>query len=93
MDDPLRGVPANRSLGLIVAGDDGNATMRGFGAGVSSRAFGHDGAGGQLGFADPASGLSVCFLNNALDDDVIRQFRRSIAVASRAVACVGGAGR
>ncbi len=88
MDDPLRGVPANRSLGLIVAGDDEKATMRGFGVGVSPRAFGHDGAGGQLGFADPATGLSVCFLNNALDDDVIRQFRRSIAVASRAVACV-----
>ena len=88
MDDPLRMAPANRSLGLIVAGDDGRETMRGFGQGVSSRAFGHDGAGGQLGFADPGSGLSVCFLNNALDDDVIRQFRRSIAVATRAVACI-----
>ena len=89
MDDPLRMSPANRSLGLIVAGDDGRETMRGFGQGVSPHAFGHDGAGGQLGFADPASGLSVCFLNNALDDDVIRQFRRSISVAGKAVACVG----
>ncbi len=88
MDDPIRGVPANRTLGLILAGDDGKAPMRGFGQGVSPRAFGHDGAAGQIGFADPESGLSVCFLNSAFDADTLRQYRRALSVASKAVACV-----
>ena len=92
MHDPLRGVPANRSLGLVMAGDDGKEAMRGFGAGVSPRAFGHDGAAGQVGFADPVSGLSVCFLSNAFDGDPMRSFRRAMSVAGKAVACMASPG-
>ena len=88
LPDALRGCPANRTLGLVLAGDDGAAIQRGFGTSVSPRAFGHDGAAGQVAFADPAYGVSVCFLTSALDADLMRQVRRSIAVANRAVACV-----
>ncbi len=81
----LWGVPANRTRGgLVVAGDDGRAHLRGFGRTASPRAFGHNGAGGQLAFADPETGLSVAFVTNGLDQHVIRQQRRDTAIASRA---------
>src|SRR3954471_18341012 len=82
--DPLMGVPANRSLGLILAGDDGRSGERGLGRTVSPAAFGHPGAGGQLAWADPASGLSFVYLTNGLDAHVLRQGRRDIALASLA---------
>lgn len=78
------GVPSNRTLGLIVAGDDGLGHRRGFGRTASSRAFGHRGAGGQLAFADPASGLSVGYATNGLDQHLIRQERRDTAISSLA---------
>jgi CubicO group peptidase (beta-lactamase class C family) len=85
--DPLRGMPANRTLGLMVAGDDGKADLRGFGATVSARAFGHDGAGGQIAFADPATGLSFAYVTNGLDANLIREWRRVKGIASRAALC------
>ena len=65
--DPQTGVPANRALSIVVAGDDGKAAMRGFGHTVSPAAFGHDGAGGQIAWADPESGVSFVWLTNGLD--------------------------
>jgi CubicO group peptidase (beta-lactamase class C family) len=82
------GTPANRSLGLVIAGDDGRAVARGMGHTVSARAFGHNGAGGQIAWADPASGLSFCYLTNGLDQHQLRQWRRTSAIASRAANCV-----
>jgi CubicO group peptidase (beta-lactamase class C family) len=87
LPDPLFGVPANRSLGLILAGDDGQAYLRGLGRTASPNAFGHNGAGGQLAFADPATGLSFAYLTNGLDQHVIRQGRRGVALASLAGLC------
>lgn len=81
------GTPANRTLGLVVAGDDGKSHLRGMGHTVSPAAFGHDGAGGQIAFADPASGLSFCFLTNGLDQHQLREWRRTSALASRAGEC------
>lgn len=78
------GVPASRTLGLVVAGDDGMADRRGFGRTASPRAFGHNGAGGQIAFADPDTGLSVAYLTAALDQHMIREGKRTIAVASLA---------
>ena len=83
--DPWVRATANRTLGLVVAGDDGNAHMRmNFGRTVSPRAFGHAGAGGQIAWADPATGLSFCYLTNGLDANVLRQARRGLALSSRA---------
>jgi CubicO group peptidase (beta-lactamase class C family) len=85
--DPIRGNPAHRSLGLTIAGDAPDALLRGFGHNQSPRTFGHDGAGGQIAWADPDSGLSFCYLTNGLDADVIRHARRKIGVSTRANAC------
>jgi len=82
------GTPANRTLGLVIAGDDGRRAARGMGHTVSPRAFGHNGAGGQIAWADPASGLSFCYLTNGLDQHEIRQWRRTTGIASRAANCV-----
>jgi len=87
LPDPLRGNPVHRSLGLTIAGDPPNALLRGFGHGQSPRTFGHDGAGGQIAWADPDSGLSFCYLTNGLDAHIIREARRKIGLSSRAVAC------
>jgi len=82
------GTPANRTLGLVVAGDDGRRAARGMGHTVSARAFGHNGAGGQIAWADPATGLSFCYLTNGLDQHQLREWRRTSGIASRAANCV-----
>jgi CubicO group peptidase (beta-lactamase class C family) len=82
------GTPANRSLGLVIAGDDGKSAARGMGHTVSARAFGHNGAGGQIAWADPATGVSFCYLTNGYDLNEIRQWRRTAGIASRAGNCV-----
>ncbi|HUR78770.1 MAG TPA: serine hydrolase domain-containing protein [Acidimicrobiales bacterium] len=82
-------VPANRSAGLVIAGDDGKASLRGFGKTQSAGTFGHNGAGGQIAWADPASGLSFVYLTNGLDRHVVRQARRSVALSSIAAASAG----
>jgi CubicO group peptidase (beta-lactamase class C family) len=84
------GVPANRSLGLIVAGDDGRSHIRGLGRTVSPRAFGHNGAGGQLAWADPATGLSLGYVTDGYDRNEIRQPRRGTALSSLAAVVTRG---
>ena len=81
------GAPANRALGVVVAGDDGNANRRGFGHTQSPRTFGHNGAGGQIAWADPESGLSFSYVTNGRDVNPIREGRRSIGISSRAAVC------
>jgi CubicO group peptidase (beta-lactamase class C family) len=83
------GAPANRALGVVVAGDDGKANRRGFGHTQSPRTFGHNGAGGQIAWADPESGLSFCYVTNGRDVNPIREGRRSIGISSRAAVCAG----
>jgi CubicO group peptidase (beta-lactamase class C family) len=81
------GAPANRALGVVVAGDDGHANQRGFGHTQSPRTFGHNGAAGQIAWADPESGLSFCYLTNGRDLNPIREGRRTIGISSRAAVC------
>ncbi len=85
--DPLSGIPVNRALTVVLAGDDGHAQERGFGAGASPRAFGHGGAGGQITWGDPETGLSVAFLTNSFQQD--EQIRaRTAQIGSLAAACL-----
>jgi CubicO group peptidase (beta-lactamase class C family) len=83
----LTGVPANRTLGLIQAGGDGMSHFRGFGRTVSELAVGHNGAGGQIAWGDPATGLSFGYCTNGLDEHAIREPRRTTALASLAALC------
>ncbi len=85
--DPQRGMLANRALGVVIAGDDGKANLRGFGRTNSAAAFGHPGFGGQIGWADPATGISFAYLTNGFDRNDLREGRRSVALASLAGGC------
>jgi CubicO group peptidase (beta-lactamase class C family) len=86
--DPMFQVPANRTLGLVVAGDDDKAAVRGFGRGNSPRSFGAQGVGGQIAWADPVSGVSFCYLTNGLDADVVAAFIRSTKISGLAARSV-----
>jgi CubicO group peptidase (beta-lactamase class C family) len=88
LPDPMMGVGANRTLGLVLAGDDGLHEMRYaiFGHHCSAGSFGHAGMHGQVAWADPASGISFAFLTNAVDADMMRSGMRSNALATIASA-------
>lgn len=91
--DPMTGDPANRSRGLVIKGDDGKGERRhDFGPTTSPLTFGHSGAGGQVAWADPASGLSFCHLTNGLDRNPIGQAMRSFALSKRAGVLRGSPG-
>jgi CubicO group peptidase (beta-lactamase class C family) len=79
--------PANRALGIIISGDE-SRSFRGFGKTNSPEAFGHNGAGGQLCWADPATGLSLAYLTPGHDRNNVRQARRGVAISSLAAEIV-----
>ena len=85
--EPLLGYPVNRALTVVVAGDDGRAFERGFGRTASARAFGHGGAGGQIGWGDPETGISVGYTTDGFVDE-ITQGRRGVALSSLAGGCL-----
>ena len=87
LGDRVTGIPANRTLGLVQAGADGLSHMRGMGRTVSAGAVGHNGAKGQIAWADPATGLSFGFCTNGLDEHMVREARRTTALASLAGVC------
>ncbi len=84
--DPSLNVNTNRALAVVVAGGDGLAFMRGFGRTCSPRAFGHGGAGGQIAWGDPETGISVGYVTNGFADP-IAQGRRITAIGSLAANC------
>ena len=86
--DPWFGVACNRTLGLTVGGDDGNAVLRQLGRATSPRAFGAPGVGGQIGWADPETGLSFCYLTNGLASDPAVSFLRSAELSTLAAKTV-----
>ncbi len=85
--DPMTRKAANRGLGIVVAGDD-DRFYRGFAESNSPIAFGHLGMGGQVGWADPATGLSFAFLTDGHDRDTLRGGMRALAMSQCAAACV-----
>ena len=87
--DPLTGKRVNRGLGIVVAGD-ADRNFRGFGHENSPLAFGHGGAGGQIGWADPATGLSVGYCTNGHDRNPLRMGRRVVSVSNHAARVVTG---
>ena len=87
LPERLTGLPANRTLGLIQAGDDGKANLRGMGRTVSPSAIGHNGAKGQIAWGDPTTGLSLGYCTNGLDTNHVRVPRRTTAIASLAAVC------
>ncbi len=82
--DPMTGAPASRTLGLLLAGSNEGALMRGFASTNSPRTFGHMGAGGQVSWADPATGLSFAYLTNGLDRNPVRMGARGLSLSYRA---------
>jgi CubicO group peptidase (beta-lactamase class C family) len=80
-------LPANRTITGVVAGDDGFAQLRWFP--TAPRAFGHHGAGGQLCWLEPASGISFCFLHDTINEDLIVEHRRCREVNALAVQLTG----
>jgi CubicO group peptidase (beta-lactamase class C family) len=84
--DALFNNPVNRGLSVVIAGGDGNAYMRGFGRTCSPRAFGHGGAGGQIAWGDPETGISVGYCTNGFTDWTT-QARRITAISSLAGNC------
>jgi len=85
--DPTLKVNTNRGLAVSVAGDDGYAYIRGFGRTCSARAFGHGGAGGQIAWGDPETGISVGYATNGFADP-IAMGRRITAISSLAGNCL-----
>ncbi|MGA2519370.1 MAG: serine hydrolase domain-containing protein [Acidimicrobiales bacterium] len=90
--DPMTGAPANRTLGLLLAGDGETAMLRGFASTNSGRTFGHMGAGGQVAWADPATGLSFAYVTNGLDRNPVRMGGRGVSLSYRAGAVVAAGG-
>ncbi len=90
LTDDMFGKPASRGLGVIVFGDE-TRNFRGFGHTHSQLAFGHNGAGGQLAWGDPQSGISLGYCTNAHDRNELRQGRSGVGISSRAASCASEA--
>lgn len=87
LPNPMTGVASNRTLGLIVAGDDGLGSFRGMGATVSGAAFGHNGAAGQIVWGDPANGVSFALTTSGIDPHYLREARRIASLGAKAGVC------
>jgi CubicO group peptidase (beta-lactamase class C family) len=83
--DPMTGQPALRGLGVVVAGDTGRM-WRGFAETCGARSFGHMGAGGQVAWADPDSGLSFVYLTNGAQRNAAKQGATGFQMSTLAVA-------
>jgi CubicO group peptidase (beta-lactamase class C family) len=79
LPDPLMGMPANRTLGVVIGAGFGTTW------GSSETAFGWPGHGGQIGFAEPATGLSFAFLQMGSTDQ-IEAFVRGMKMSALALA-------
>ncbi len=86
LSDPIFKKRAHRGLGIVIAGD-GDRVYRGFGRTGSPVMFGHNGAGGQIAWGDPETGVSLGYCTNGMDRHPLRQARRTVAIASLAAVC------
>ncbi|MDJ0866897.1 MAG: serine hydrolase domain-containing protein [Myxococcota bacterium] len=81
--DPMTKQPALRGLGVVVAGPEGRV-FRGFADACSPRAIGHMGAGGQIAWADPETGLSFAYVTNGAWRDPVRQGAQGLTLSTLA---------
>ena len=86
LTDPMYGKRVHRALGVVVSGDE-DRNYRGFGHHNSELAFGHGGAGGQIAWADPATGISVGYCTNGHERNPLRTGRRGVSISNRAAVC------
>lgn len=86
--DNLLQVPVNRTLGLVLAGDDGKHFMRygSFGVANSPHSIGHGGAHMQVGWGDPGTGISFAYCTNGIDGDTLREVVRGLNLSKLAAA-------
>ena len=86
LPEPMFGLPVNRTAGLVLAGDDGKQFMRygGFGRENSPGTFGHAGAFMQIGWADPATGVSFAYCHNGLYEDPMVDGARGVELSDLA---------
>jgi len=84
----MTATPANRTIGLVLAGDDGLHQFRYgmFGKNNSPGTFGHAGAHCQVAWADPATGISFAFLKNGLQADMLADALNVIPITDAAAA-------
>jgi CubicO group peptidase (beta-lactamase class C family) len=85
--DPMTKHAALRGLGVVIAGER-DRMWRGFAEACSPRSFGHMGAGGQISWADPESGLSFACFTNGAERNPARQGATGFRLSSLAAACV-----
>ncbi len=78
LPDVVMGLPANRTLGVVVGAGFGTTW------GDSPTAFGWPGAGGQVGFAEPATGISFAFFQMG-DTKPVTQFVRATRLSRLAL--------
>lgn len=78
LPDPLMGLPANRTTAVVIGAGFGTTWAS------SETAFGWPGLGGQIGFAEPATGISFAFLQTG-DPDQAGQFVRGIRFSQLAL--------
>jgi len=81
--DPMTGRQAHRGLGVVLSGDD-ERIFRGFAPSHSPHAFGHPGIGGQVAWADPASGISFCLLTSGLERNPLQLGMRGLQLSEAA---------
>eukprot|EP01045_Picozoa_sp_COSAG04_P023425 COSAG04_NODE_2780_length_3594_cov_5.982546_3_plen_452_part_00 len=73
-------------------GETPGKVLRGcFGYSNSAATFGHNGAGGQAGWGDPATGISFAFLTNTFSEPAEEpRKKRVVDLATLANVCAGG---
>ena len=98
--EPLR-IAKLRGVIMELAGDDGDVTLAdgrtvpknvfrqvGVGAKASGRSFGHGGAGGQIAWGDPESGISFAFVHNTFGPEAHPgKLLRDMVISDLASAC------
>jgi CubicO group peptidase (beta-lactamase class C family) len=91
LPDPMWANPSNRTLGLVTKSSAAGDSRHIGGKASSGATFGHSGAGGQIAWADPVSGLSVGYVTNALERNLADEYRRTAALVNRAANVAPGA--